>query len=766
MQHPSFAIPEQSKLVAAIDESPGPKFQSLLKKHKISNDEYRRIRDIIGRAPTLAELGVFSAMWSEHCSYKSSRVHLKRFPTQGPAVVVGPGENAGVVRLSGKLCIAFKMESHNHPSYIEPYQGAATGVGGILRDVFCMGARPVANLNALRFGSRSHPRTSYLREYVVKGIGDYGNCVGIPTISGNISYDPSYNGNCLVNAMTVGMIHEDRIFKGYASGRGNLVVYVGSATGRDGIHGATMASDSFATKSDSERSTVQVGDPFKEKLLLEATLEVLDKGLVVGLQDMGAAGLTSSSFEMAGRAGNGLLIDLDQVPIRTTNMTAYELLLSESQERMLMVVEPHRWPELKTVLDRWLLENAVIGVVTDTGRVQVLYNGNLEADLPVAPMTDEAPKYDRPQRPRRRDLAEGEFFDRKVADAIIDKGSEQLLLDLMKSTGDKLPIFEQYDHHIGNRTVHGPEDQGAGVLWMRSNWADPAEPYLGLAVTATCNERYCRLDPRAGASHGVLKSARMIAATGGHPLAITDCLNFGNPEVPEVMWELSQAVDGISDACRELAIPVVSGNVSLYNETDGVSIAPTPMIGMVGKIRDVRYSPKAVIDTPSQLFLLMPHSAQPVFGGSLAAQALGFPAHEGHLPEIKWESELEAMSFLQKAAAAGWLSACRDVGNGGILLTAAKMVVGQNLGLAINLDEAPFAIKDSVTRYFGELACAYLLALTEDGTRLACHEARRLKHCSLTLIGRVDNGAEIAWGAWRCPKQQLREAFCAAHQLE
>ncbi|MFY7928214.1 MAG: phosphoribosylformylglycinamidine synthase subunit PurL, partial [Oligoflexus sp.] len=384
----------------------------LLKKHKINDQEYKTLLQIVGRQPTLAELGVFSAMWSEHCSYKSSKIHLKKLPTEGSEVVVGPGENAGVVRLSGKLCAAFKMESHNHPSYIEPYQGAATGVGGILRDVFCMGARPVANLNSLRFGHREHPRTHYLFANVVKGIGDYGNCVGIPTVAGSVSFDKTYDGNILVNAMTVGLIHEDRIFKGFASGQHNLVVYVGSATGRDGIHGASMASDSFSSQASGERSTVQVGDPFAEKLLLEATLEVLDRGLVVGLQDMGAAGLTSSSFEMADRAGNGLYLNLDYVPTRAKNMSAYELLLSESQERMLMCVEPSRWDELQNCLRRWELPFAVIGIVTDTGRMQIVKNNVLEVDVLVAPLADSAPRYERPYvRPEPRFESDKSFRD-------------------------------------------------------------------------------------------------------------------------------------------------------------------------------------------------------------------------------------------------------------------------------------------------------------------------------------------------------------------
>lgn len=766
MHNLNFPNPADVKSVPAIDETAGVSFSALLKKHKISTDEYKRLRSVIGRAPTLAELGVFSAMWSEHCSYKSSRVHLKRLPTEGPNVVVGPGENAGVVRLSGKLCLAFKMESHNHPSYIEPYQGAATGVGGILRDVFCMGARPIANLNSLRFGNRKHPRTPHLLAQVVRGIGDYGNCVGIATVGGSISFDDSYNGNCLVNAMTVGVIHEDKIFKGYATGQGNLVVYVGSATGRDGIHGATMASDSFGTNADSERSTVQVGDPFKEKLLLEATLEVLEKGLVVGLQDMGAAGLTSSAFEMAGRAGNGLLLDLDKVPIRAANMSAYELLLSESQERMLMVVEPARWPALQEVLNRWQLDNAIIGIVTDTGRVQITHQGQLEVDLPVLPMTDEAPKYDRPQKARSPSKLAPHQFDEQVVGAAEQLGAGRLLEAMLHATGDKTPIYQQYDHHIGSGSVHVSDEQGAAVMRVRSAWADPDEPYLGVAITTSCNERYCRLDPKAGAEHAVLKSARMIAAAGGKPLAITDCLNFGNPEQPEVMWEFAEGIDGISRACRELEIPVVSGNVSLYNETDGQSIAPTPMIGMVGKVDDVRLSPPAIIKEPTDLYLLLPREAKPVFGASLAAQLTGQDLRIGEVPKISWAAERESMQFLQAAVAANWIVASRDVGSGGIALTAAKMVLTAALGLHIDLSKLSFSQDKFILQYFGELSGAYLIALNPATQSLCLREAARMQYNTLALVGAATQSPDFIWGPWRHAKKSLLEAFHNAFRPE
>ena len=765
-----FAFPDPKALprTALVDDSEGPAFLALLKKHKISRDEYAKVRAILGRAPTMAELGVFSAMWSEHCSYKSSRVHLKRFPTQGPAVVVGPGENAGVVRLSGKLCVAFKMESHNHPSYIEPYQGAATGVGGILRDVFCMGARPVANLNALRFGDRSHPRTSHLVENVVRGIGDYGNCIGVPTVGGNVSFDPSYNGNCLVNAMTVGTIHEDRIFKGYASGTGNLVVYVGSATGRDGIHGATMASDSFESSETSERSTVQVGDPFTEKLLLEATLDVLEHGLVVGLQDMGAAGLTSSSFEMAGRAGNGLFMDLDRVPVRTTAMTAYELLLSESQERMLMVIKPENWEKLQVVLDRWQLSVAVIGVVTDTGRVQIHHQGKLEVDVPVAPVTDEAPKYERPMHPRIKasETMDSRAFDASVIQAIRAQGAsaqQDLLKAMLRDTGDKSPIYTQYDRHIGAHTVHASDDQGAAVLWLRSEWAEASEPWLGLVTAAACNERYCREDPRLGAAHAVTKAARMIAAAGGEPLAITDCLNYGNPEDPQVMWEFSEGVDGISTACNELGAPVVSGNVSLYNQTDGVSIAPTPMIGMVGKIVDVRQSPAAVAKTPGKLYLLLQKDGKPTFGGSVAAKTLRLGPYAGSIPALHWESERESMGFIRQLVQSGAVLAARDVGDGGLLTTACKMTIPFDLGLDMNLAAVSnLAGVEPELAVFGEMAGAYLLVMKDESVQQALQDSASLRYNRLVEIGAVTTSRQISWNGLSLDLNEPTFAYKAA----
>lgn len=723
----------QLEKVDPLSFSSPEELKTQLKQHKIAEDEYETLIGILKRQPTIAELGVFSAMWSEHCSYKSSKVHLGRFPTTGEQVVVGPGENAGVVRLSGKLCVAFKMESHNHPSYIEPYQGAATGVGGILRDVFCMGARPVANLNCLRYGEKSHPKTPWLLEHSVKGIGDYGNCMGIPTVGGNISFDASYNGNCLVNAMTAGFIHEDRIFKGYASGVGNLVIYVGSATGRDGIHGATMASNSFESSESSERGAIQVGDPFMEKLLLEATLEVLDKNLVIGIQDMGAAGLTSSSFEMAERAQSGLIMDLSRVPVRTTHMTAYELLLSESQERMLMVIKPENWEALAEVLEKWQLHYDIIGKVTDTKRMQIIFDNKIEVDVPIAPLVDSAPKYNKPMKTREYNDND---FEQRCLTKLKEANLEDTLKKLLSRSGSKKFIYEQYDHDIGGRTALDSTKEGASVIWARSEFQDPTEPYVGMLVSTACNESYCRLDPKNGASYAVIKSARMIAAAGGTPLATTDCLNYGNPDIPEVMWEFSQGVDGISKACTELNTPVVSGNVSLYNETDRQSIAPTPMIGMIGRITDVRKSVPSVISQDSDIFFLSPKEDSFHFSASLVAKVLGLSQTEGILPAPDYSAEKEAIKFMQDLSERSIAHASRDIGQGGLLTTSLKMSQTHNMSLTLSS-------KDSLTILLAEIQGGYLIAVSKNKEKEILKLAESLNENQLIKIGHVSKQENV-----------------------
>lgn len=743
----------RAKLLKKTEE-----WDDLLAQHKISQKESEVMESILERAPTEAELGVFSSMWSEHCSYKSSRFHLKRLPTSGKHVVVGPGENAGVVHISGSLCVAFKMESHNHPSYIEPYQGAATGVGGILRDVFCMGARPIANLNSLRFGQKKHPRTPYLFDKVVKGIGDYGNCVGIPTVAGSTSFHPSYDGNCLVNAMTVGLIDKERIFKGFASGHGNLVVYVGSATGRDGVRGATMASGSFSGQKRESKTTVQVGDPFAEKQLLEATLDMLERNLVLGLQDMGAAGLTSSAFEMADRAGSGLLIDLDKVPVRADKMSAYELLLSESQERMLLCVEPDKWQSLADCLKRWELPFAVIGQVTDSGRVQIIYRDHLEVDVPVKPLVSNAPVYQRPTIAPSNTDSDRMLVERQLneylAGVVCKNDLNQVLALLLSDSGSPQPIYDQFDHHIGVRTVLGPDSGGAALLSLHSELLSDQDENLGLSVSVACNERYCGVDSKIGASHAVLKAARAIVATGAQPLAVTDCLNYGNPEDPKVMYEISSGIDGIAEACLAIETPVVSGNVSLYNETDGSSILPTPMIGMVGVHKHIDYATGAIFKEQEGFVLaLVPKVIEKRWGGSLMAHVFAFEsALSASAIPVNYNAEKEAFVLIRQFCEHNLLAACRDIGEGGLLITLLKMLLATELSFSGEF-AANMTDREKIKAYFGEFAPGYILQITSQ-TNL--EEAQDLVSNSsefdLLMIGKTHRDAN---GTFTIDKQNL-----------
>ncbi len=539
--------------------------------HGLTDKEFARIKEILGRDPTYTELGIFSVMWSEHCSYKSSRIHIKNLPTSGPRVIQGPGENAGVVDIGDGDALVFKMESHNHPSFIEPYQGAATGVGGILRDVFTMGARPIACLDSLRFGRPDHPRTHSLVEGVVAGIAGYGNAFGVPTVGGEVAFDACYDGNVLVNAMAVGLARKDRIFLGTASGLGNPVLYIGAKTGRDGIHGATMASAEFDAESESKRPTVQVGDPFTEKLLLEACLELMAGDTLVGIQDMGAAGLTSSSVEMAGRAGSGLELDLDAVPRRETGMTPYELMLSESQERMLLVAKAGREGEVAAICAKWDIDAAIVGRVTDSGKIVVKSEGAVVAEIPIAPLT-EGLKYERPLSPPK-DLAEIQTLESSSIPRPADLGAALLKILASPSVASKEWVWRQYDHMVGDRTVVRPGSDAAVVRILRAPGAGTGQIVpggtistdKGVALTTDCNARFCFLDPYEGARLAVAEAYRNLSTTGAEPLAVTDCLNFGNPERPEIMWQFAECVRGLGDACRELSTPVVSGNVSLYN---------------------------------------------------------------------------------------------------------------------------------------------------------------------------------------------------------
>ncbi len=637
---------------------------SLIEQHGLTPQEYARIVTALGREPNLTELGIFSVMWSEHCSYKSSRAFLRTFPTTGPQVIQGPGENAGIIDFTADLGLAFKMESHNHPSFIEPYQGAATGVGGILRDVFTMGARPIANLNALRFGDPAHPKTAHLVRGVVAGIGGYGNCVGVPTVGGEVCFDPCYNGNNLVNAFTIGLVRKDGIFKGAARGTGNPVIYVGSKTGRDGIHGATMASAGFGSGNEERRPTVQVGDPFTEKLLLEACIEAMASGKILGIQDMGAAGLTSSSFEMASRAGSGIEMHLDRVPCREEGMTPYELMLSESQERMLMVVERGAEPEILDIFAKWGLDAHVVGHVTESGRVKGYHRGELVIDLPIAPVVHEAPVYERPrQRPAWQDQVQQ--LDLATIPDVAHAGTVLLQLLGGPNLSSRRWVYQQYDNQVGTNTVLLPGSDAA-VLRIKG-------VAQGVALSVDCNSRYCYLDPYWGAAHAVAEAARNVACSGAHPQAITDCLNFGNPEDPAIMWQFEQAVQGMSEACRALNTPVVSGNVSLYNETQGQAIFPTPMVGMVGILKDVTKHCGQSFQRANEMIVMLGHLPGTLGGSEYLLAIHGRVA--GRPPTLDLAQESAVQSLCIAAIEQNLLSSAHDCSDGGFAVALAESCI-------------------------------------------------------------------------------------------
>ena len=645
--------------------------------HGLTDEEWEKVCRITGRTPSWTELGVFSVMWSEHCSYKSSRRHLKAFPTDGPRVLQGPGENAGIVEIGEGWAVAFKMESHNHPSFVEPVQGAATGVGGILRDVFTMGARPVASLDSLRFGAVDAPRMRYLLGGVVAGIGGYGNAFGCPTVGGEISFHPSYNGNVLVNAFNLGLIRSDRIFRGSASGVGNPVLYVGSRTGRDGIHGASLlASAEFDETSEQKRPTVQVGDPFAEKCLLEACLELMETDAIIGIQDMGAAGLTSSSFEMASRAGSGIHLDLDRVPRRETGMTPYELMLSESQERMLMVVRPGREETAKAVFAKWDLQAEVVGKVTDTGRVVAVSGGKVVVDLPARPLAEEAPLYDRlaevpedQEELRRLDLAE----------IAVPENLGSVLRKLLASPNlcSKAWAFEQYDQTVRGNTVVGPGSDAA-VLRVKGT-------PLGIAMTTDCNSRWCRLDPYEGARAAVAEAARNLACVGARAIGVTDCLNFGNPERPAVMWQFRESVRGLADACRQIGAPVVSGNVSFYNETEGRGINPTPTVGMVGLLDDVERHARAPFRSAGDAIVLLGVTAEELGGTEYLSVMHGL--ERGTPPRVDLEAEGRLRELLLEGISRGLFLSAHDCSDGGLAVALAECCIsGRTIGATVDLD--------------------------------------------------------------------------------
>ncbi len=664
--------PQKSEPIADLDE--------VLKNHKLSQEEYQDILRILdGRHPNIVEIGIFSAMWSEHCSYKSSTKYLRGFPTEAPWVIQGPGENAGVIDIGEGMAAVFKMESHNHPSFIEPFQGAATGVGGILRDIFTMGARPVANLNALRFGKikGNDEIAKYQRHLVrgvVDGIGSYGNCMGVPTIGGEVSFDESYNGNILVNAFSLGLVKSDEIFLGVASGIGNPVMYLGSKTGRDGLGGAVMSSDSFTEESKSLRPTVQVGDPFTEKLLLEACLELFKTDHVVGIQDMGAAGLTSSAFEMAGKTGAGLIMHLDQVPAREEGMTPYDFMLSESQERMLICAKQGSEQAIIDIFEKWELDVAVIGEVTDTGRMELMWHGEKCADMPIAPVSEDAPVLDRPvARPAYLDEVNAKNVDSYKT--VNDQEAYETLLANVEIS-DKAWVYNQYDSMVQTNTTKHPGSLDASCIRIKENGK-------ALAMSSDCNPRYCYIDPKKGAALAVVESGRNVAMSGARPLSITDCLNYGNPENPEVMWQFAQGCEGIKEACLELNTPVVSGNVSLYNETNGVSVFPTPAIAMVGLNDDAhRVLPSFFQEEESHVILVGETKGE--FGGSLYIKALhGETA--GTLPGFDYKQELALWELVIEANKKGLLRSAKDVNVGGIAMALSKMAAVSGKGVVAGI---------------------------------------------------------------------------------
>ncbi|HEV7670533.1 MAG TPA: phosphoribosylformylglycinamidine synthase subunit PurL [Thermoanaerobaculia bacterium] len=647
----------------------------------LSGEEYEQLRGILGRDPSWTELGVAGALWSEHCSYKSSKIYLREFPTSGPRVLQGPGENAGVVDVGHGWVAVFKMESHNHPSYIEPYQGAATGVGGILRDIFTMGARPIACLDALRFGEIDAPRMRYLIDGVVRGVGDYGNCFGVPTVGGETAFHRCYNGNILVNAFALGVARKDQIFLARASGAGNPILYAGSRTGRDGIHGATMASESFDAASESKRPTVQVGDPFTEKVLLEACLEAMKTGAIVAIQDMGAAGLTSSTFEMAGRGGTGMRLDLEKVPLREPGLSPYEMMLSESQERMVVVAQRGREEEVERVFRRWGLEIAEIGEITDTGRALLCFHGETYANIPIEPLTEQAPVYRRPTAPPA-DLAA-----RWEAPTLPEIGHPIETLERLLDTpdfGSKRWIWRQYDHTVRTNTVRGPGGDAAVVRLKGSPSA--------LALTADVNPVFCQLDPERGGMQAVAEAVRNLACVGAEPVGLTDCLNFGNPQNPEIAWQLQQAVLGISAACRALDVPVISGNVSLYNETQtGLSdnggglrsIYPTPAVAMVGLIPLLGSLPESHFERADDRILLL-GGDRGEFGGSAWLRLL-YDLEQGRPPEVDLDAERNLALLLRELIGAGLLSTAHDLSEGGLAIAAAEACFGLGLGARLEV---------------------------------------------------------------------------------
>ncbi|OJG31380.1 phosphoribosylformylglycinamidine synthase 2 [Enterococcus casseliflavus] len=689
----------------------------------LTQEEYRMIsEDILGRLPNYTETGLFSVMWSEHCSYKNSKPVLRKFPTEGPQVLQGPGEGAGIVDIGDDLAVVFKAESHNHPSAVEPYEGAATGVGGIIRDIFSMGARPIAVLDSLRFGELDNPRTKYLLEEVVAGISGYGNCIGIPTVGGEVAFDPCYEGNPLVNAMCVGIIAHKDIQKGQAKGVGNTIMYVGAKTGRDGIHGATFASEEFVEGEEQQRSAVQVGDPFMEKLLLEACLELIvdHSDILVGIQDMGAAGLVSSSAEMASKAGSGLRLTLDDVPQRETNMTPYEMMLSESQERMLICVKKGHEAEVEALFKKYDLEAVVIGEVTDDGNYRLFHHGQEVANLPVDALAEDAPTY-------YKEMAEPKRIKvfKETPDFVpVIHSATSVFADLLQqpTIASKRSIFETYDSQVRTNTVVGPGSDAAVLRIKGTNKA--------LAMTTDCNARYLYLDPEVGGQIAVAEAARNIVASGGRPLAITDCLNFGSPDKPEGFWELSTAADGISEACRVLETPVISGNVSLYNETDGQSVYPTPVIGMVGLIEELAHITTQHFQAAGDLIYVLGETHADFNGSEL--QKLQTRKIAGRLMSFDLETEKMNQQLVTAAIQAGLVQSAHDCAEGGLAIALAESAFDKGFGLNVTVS-LPAA------QLFSETQSRFVLSVAPD--KKAAFEA--LVGAAATAIGEVTADGQI-----------------------
>ena len=695
--------------------------------HGLSRDEFNNIQEILGRPPTYTELGIFSSMWSEHCSYKSSKKWLKTLPTSGENVIQGPGENAGVISIGDGQAAVFKIESHNHPSFIEPYQGAATGVGGILRDVFTMGARPVANLNALRFGSPKNEKTKHLLSGVVAGIGGYGNCIGVPTVGGEVDFHSAYNGNNLVNAMTVGIAQSNKIFYSAAAGSGNPVIYVGAKTGRDGIHGATMSSAEFNEDAEEKRPTVQVGDPFTEKLLLEACLELMESDAIIAIQDMGAAGLTSSSVEMAGKGGLGMKLNLDHVPVREEGMSAYEIMLSESQERMLMILDPNTEDLAREIFNKWELDFAVIGTLNNTGHLEVLKNGISEANIPIDPMVDQSPEYDRPwsEIPKQEPIKSSDYA---------PKGSLQDVFEVLIGCPDlssRRWIWEQYDHLVMNNTIARPGGDAAVVRVNDTNKA--------IAMSVDCTPRYCLADPKVGGAQAVAEAWRNITATGAQPLAITNNMNFGNPEKPEIMGQFVGCIKGMSEAALKLKFPVVSGNVSLYNETNGVAILPTPVIGGVGLLEDLGKSATIALKRHDEDIILIGSCSgwlgQSIYLREIHGLEMGAP------PPLDLDEEKRNGDLVRNLIKQGTVSACHDISDGGLLIAIAEMAlasVKDAMFLGVKITN-PTNIPDHAF-FFGEEQSRYILTSPDANSIL---EIAKRHNVTAKILGKTTKNQEL-----------------------